>query len=91
MAAQKGLAIIRVDGLGYDDLIKGLAQGRMPFFSSLLASAGYQVGGHGCLGGAQQAPFIMTKREYESDTSSVADASELYPQLRLLCNRLVRG
>src|SRR5512146_1418509 len=43
MAVQKGLVIIHVDGLGYNYLLKGLEQGRMPFVSNLVASEGYQV------------------------------------------------
>ncbi len=48
-----------------------------------------QVGGHGSLGGEQQFPFIMAKREWKFDTSDVTCASDLHPMLRRLRDRLV--
>jgi hypothetical protein len=49
-----------------------------------------QVGGHGSLGGEQQFPFIMAKREWKFDTSDVTCASDLYPMLRRLRDRLLK-
>lgn len=49
-----------------------------------------QVGGHGSLGGEQQFPFIMAKREWRLNTSDVTCASDLYPLLRRLRDRLVK-
>ena len=41
----------------------------------------HQVGGHGSIGGEQLHPFVLVKREWSFDTSSVTNASELYPML----------
>lgn len=49
-----------------------------------------QVGGHGSLGGQQQFPFIMVKRDWKFDTADVTCATDLYPMLRRLRDRLVK-
>lgn len=51
----------------------------------------WQVGGHGSVGGEQLFPFILAKREWGIDTSCVIEASDLYPQLRHLRDRLIRA
>lgn len=48
-----------------------------------------QVGGHGSVGGEQQFPFILAKREWKFDTSHVLGANDLYPLLRRLRDRLL--
>lgn len=40
-----------------------------------------QVGGHGSIGGDQLRPFVLAKKEWRFDTSSVTDSSALYPML----------
>ncbi len=49
-----------------------------------------QVGGHGSLGGPQEHPFILVQRECKFDTRAVTDASQLYPQLKRLRDRLTK-
>lgn len=49
-----------------------------------------QVGGHGSVGGEQLHPFILTKREWNIDTSNVTGAHELYPLLQGIRDRLLR-
>ncbi len=49
-----------------------------------------QVGGHGSLGGGQQFPFIMAKREWQFNTTGVTGASDLYPMLRRLRDQLIK-
>lgn len=43
-----------------------------------------QIGGHGSIGGEQLFPFILTKKEWNLDTSDVYCASDLYPLLKKL-------
>ncbi len=50
-----------------------------------------QIGGHGSLGGEQQFPFIMTKKDWKFSTSEVTCASDLYPMLRRLRDRLLNN
>ena len=40
-----------------------------------------QVGGHGSIGGDQLHPFLLVKTTWAFDTSSVTNASDLYPML----------
>ncbi len=49
-----------------------------------------QVGGHGAVGGAQQHPFILVKREWKFKTGDITDASQLYPQLKRLRDRMLK-
>jgi hypothetical protein len=42
-----------------------------------------QAGGHGSIGGEQLHPFVLAKREWKIDTSSVRGAHELHP---ILCH-----
>jgi len=46
-----------------------------------------QVGGHGSIGGDQLHPFLLAKTEWGIDTSSVTNASDLYPKLVALRDR----
>ncbi len=50
-----------------------------------------QIGGHGSVGGEQQFPFVLAKREWGFDTIRVSEACDLYPQLKRLRDRLVRA
>ena len=47
-----------------------------------------QAGGHGSIGGDQLHPFVLAKKEWEIDTSSVRGAHELHPILSRLRDRL---
>lgn len=47
-----------------------------------------QAGGHGSIGGEQLHPFVLAKKEWELDTSSVNSAQELHPLLCRLRDRL---
>ena len=47
-----------------------------------------QLGGHGSIGGEQLHPFVLAKREWAIDTSSVRGAHELHPVLCDLRDRL---
>ncbi len=51
----------------------------------------HQVGGHGAIGGDQVRPFLLVKREWAIDTTAVKGASDLYPILRDLRDRLRAG
>jgi hypothetical protein len=48
-----------------------------------------QVGGHGSVGGEQLAPFVLAKSEWNFDTRQVKGATDLYPLLKRLKDRLV--
>jgi len=50
-----------------------------------------QDGGHGSIGGEQLHPFVLAKREWGIDTSSVHGAHELHPILCALRDRLAAG
>ncbi len=47
----------------------------------------HQVGGHGSIGGEQLHPFVLAKREWSFDTSSVTSSADLYPMLVNLRDR----
>ncbi len=47
-----------------------------------------QAGGHGSIGGEQLHPFLLAKREWGSDTTSVRGAHHLHPLLCSLRDRL---
>jgi len=47
----------------------------------------HQVGGHGSVGGEQLHPFVLAKRDWGFDTTSVTNASELHPMLVALRDR----
>jgi hypothetical protein len=47
-----------------------------------------QAGGHGSIGGEQLHPFVLTKKEWEIDTSAVSSAQQLHPILCRLRDRL---
>jgi Type I phosphodiesterase / nucleotide pyrophosphatase len=47
-----------------------------------------QAGGHGSIGGEQLHPFVLAKKEWALDTSSVNSAQELHPLLCRLRDRL---
>jgi type I phosphodiesterase/nucleotide pyrophosphatase len=47
-----------------------------------------QAGGHGSIGGEQLHPFLLAKKEWQLDTSSVNSAQELHPLLCRLRDRL---
>jgi Type I phosphodiesterase / nucleotide pyrophosphatase len=47
-----------------------------------------QAGGHGSIGGEQLHPFVLTKKEWNIDTSHVRGAHELHPILCELRDRL---
>ena len=47
-----------------------------------------QAGGHGSIGGEQAHPFVLSKREWDLDTSAVQGAHELHPILSALRDRL---
>ncbi|TMF34899.1 MAG: hypothetical protein E6I27_17250 [Chloroflexi bacterium] len=46
-----------------------------------------QVGGHGSIGGDQLHPFLLGKKEWTLDTSTVTNASDLYPMLVAIRDR----
>jgi hypothetical protein len=50
-----------------------------------------QAGGHGSIGGEQLHPFVLAKRQWNLDTSSVRGAHELHPILSGLRDRLAGG
>lgn len=50
-----------------------------------------QAGGHGSIGGEQLHPFVLAKKDWGLDTSSVRGAHELYPVLRRLRDHLLEG
>jgi hypothetical protein len=50
-----------------------------------------QAGGHGSIGGEQLHPFVLAKREWGIDTSSVHGAHELHPILCRLRDSLAAG
>jgi hypothetical protein len=47
-----------------------------------------QAGGHGSIGGEQAHPFVLAKREWELDTTSVNGSHELHPILSRLRDSL---
>jgi Type I phosphodiesterase / nucleotide pyrophosphatase len=47
-----------------------------------------QVGGHGSIGGEQLHPFVLARREWGFETADVTNASELYPLLVRLRDRM---
>ncbi|HEX3506874.1 MAG TPA: alkaline phosphatase family protein [Candidatus Dormibacteraeota bacterium] len=47
-----------------------------------------QAGGHGSIGGEQAHPFVLAKREWDVDTSSVQGAHEVHPILSRLRDSL---
>ena len=47
-----------------------------------------QVGGHGSVGGDQLHPFLLAKKEWGFDTTRVTNASDLYPMLVSLRDRV---
>lgn len=47
-----------------------------------------QAGGHGSIGGEQLHPFVLAKKEWDIDTSSVSSAQQLHPILCRLRDRL---
>jgi len=50
-----------------------------------------QAGGHGSIGGEQLHPFVLAKREWRIDTSSVKGAHELHPILCRLRDSLAEN
>lgn len=48
MNQEKGLAILHVDGLSYNNLHRAIAAGRMPFLSQLLNTEGYEAQPYRC-------------------------------------------
>ena len=48
----------------------------------------HQVGGHGSIGGDQVRPFLLAKREWGLDLGGVSGASDVYPILIDLRDRL---
>lgn len=50
-----------------------------------------QVGGHGSIGGQQQFPFILAKRDWHFRTDNVINANQVYPLLETLRHQLVEA
>ena len=48
----------------------------------------HQAGGHGSIGGDQVLPFILAKRSWDLDTTSIRGAKDVYPLLKSLRDRL---